>query len=87
MYLKQRHHLIIYAYLQWPPRRKKPVLLKARTDVVEDVDAVVVTATTTTVTIAITIIIMTTAMIVDVTADAIKPNGVLQNVWFRSFVE
>ncbi len=63
---------IIYTYLQWPPRRKKPALLKAPTDVVEDVDAVAVTVTTTTVTTAITTIIMTTATIVDVTVDAIK---------------
>ncbi len=59
--------------LQCLPRGKKPALLKAPTDVVEDVDAAaVVTATTTTVTTAITTIIMTTATTVDVTADAIK---------------
>ncbi len=66
--------------MQFPLKGKKPVLLKAPTDVVEDVDAVVVTVTTMTVTTAITTNIMTTATTVDVTADAIKQNGVLQNV-------
>ncbi len=46
--------------------------MKAPTDVVEDVDAVVVTVTTMTVMIATTII-MTTAMIVGVTVDATRP--------------
>ncbi len=45
------------------------MLLKVPTDVVEDVDAVVVTVTTTTATT----IIMTTATTMDVTVDATKP--------------
>ncbi len=63
---------IIYVYLQCPPRWKKPALLKAPTDVVEDADVAVVTATTTTVTTVITTI-MTTATTVDVTADVTRP--------------
>ncbi len=72
MLLKQCHHLMICLCLQCLLKRK-PALLKAPTDVVEDVDAAVVTATTTTATTATTII-MTTAMtvMVDVTVDAIK---------------
>ncbi len=73
MLLKQCHHLMICLCLQCLLKRK-PLLLKAPTDVVEDVDAAaVVTATMTTATTATTII-MTTAMtaMVDVTVDAIK---------------
>ncbi len=72
MLLKQCHHLMICLCLQCLLKRK-PLLLRAPTDVVEDVDAAAVTATMTTVTTAITII-MTTAMtvMVDVTVDAIK---------------
>ncbi len=73
MHFKQCHHLMICLCLQCLLRRK-PLLLKAPTDVVEDADAVVVTATMTTATTAITIIIMTTAttVMVDVTVAAIK---------------
>ncbi len=63
---------MIFTYLQCLPRGKKPALLKAPTDVVEDVDVEVVIATTTTVTTATTIIIMMIATIVDVTVGAIK---------------
>ncbi len=72
MHYKLWHHKQIHIYLQCPLKRKPP-LSKAPTDVVEDVDAVVVTVTTMTVIIATTII-MTTAMIVDVTAGVTRPH-------------
>ncbi len=72
MHFKQCHHLMIFTYLQCPLRRK-PLLLRAPTDVVEDVDVAVVTATMTTVTTATIIIIMMIVTTVDVTVDATKP--------------